>query len=75
MKCFCGKEMAESKVDVEVQECCAGGNYGTSIKEQNGVSCECGLSMAPGHCVWRGKTYPKWKYGSDDIIKIMGIEK
>ena len=42
-------------------------------KKQEGHICECGLFLGKTGCVYKYKTYPYWKYDSDDIKKI--IEK
>ena len=74
MNCLCGKEMTKTSGEVEVRECYPGGYYGTSTKEQHGYKCQCGLFLGVTGAVFNDKTYPYWKYDSDDVKQVMGIE-
>jgi len=67
--------MKPSSQFVGVQECYASGGYGTKQKKQEGHICECGLFLGKTGCVYKYKTYPYWKYGSDDIKEIMEKEQ
>jgi len=72
--CVCRKMMQKHSSYVGTQECYAGGGYGTKQDKQDGWLCSCGLFLGRTGCVYNGKTYPYWKYGSDDIKKILGIK-
>ena len=75
MICVCGKKMTEAVQEVEYQECYPGGYYDVDYKNEEGFVCECGLFLGVSGAVFNKKTYPYWKYGSDHLKKIMGIEE
>ena len=67
MICICGKKMTESEQFIEIEI----GDMASECDKQEGYICECGLFLGKSAAVFNGKTYPYWKYSSDDLNKIM----
>ncbi len=71
MICVCGKKMTETEQSVETEI----GDMASGYKTEDGFLCECGLFLCTWGAVWKDKTYPYWKYDSDNLKKIMGIKE
>ena len=71
MICLCGKNMIKHKQNVEISVSYPSGNYGTEYEEQKGFLCNCGLFLGETVAVFKNKSYPYWKYDSDQIKNIM----
>ena len=66
--CICGKEMIkEEEQSFEVED----GDMSSVMTTKKGHKCECGIWISDAFAVFNNKTYPKWKYSSDDLKKIM----
>ena len=68
--CICGLEMKKGDIDITVERCYGSDCYDKSLETQEGWICSCGIQFGKTGVVYKNKTYPYWKYGSDHIKRI-----